>query len=185
MTDVTIRRARREDATTIAEMWTRASQQLRDRGLDQWQYPVRMPRIYENIDAGTCWMLENPDGQVIGTVTVDDFADPNLWKPDDQPESAYYLHRLVLTDAERGNELGSAVLDWASRRARADGKRWLRLDAWTSNPGLHRYYLDRGFRHVRTVEGPDVVSGVLFERDSATTLNRGCRIIERADQISA
>ena len=116
---------------------------------------------------------------MIGTVTVDDFADPRLWQPADEPGRAYYVHRLVLEDAARGSELRSAVLDWASEQAEAAGRKWLRLDAWSSNPGLHRYYLDHGFRHVRTVTGPDIPSGVMFERDATTQLGRGPELNQR------
>ena len=56
------------------------------------------------------------------------------------------------------------MLDWAVGRACDAGLAWLRLDAWTTNPRLHAYHLDRGFRHVRTVESR--VSGACFQRPS-------------------
>jgi GNAT superfamily N-acetyltransferase len=178
MDTVTIRRAQPQDVPTIATIWTRASEQLGRQGLDQWQYPVRIGRIEEHVAAGTCWIVEAHPGHVIGTVTVDGFADPQLWQPSDEPNSASYVHRMVLTDEARGSDLGSAILDWAATRAAADGKRWLRLDAWTTNPGLHRYYLNRGFHHVRTVEGPQIVSGVLLQRDANLVLGRGPAVLE-------
>jgi hypothetical protein len=64
------------------------------------------------------------------------------------------------------SDLGSAILDWCGEEASSQGKPWLRLDAWTNNPDLHKYYLDRGFTLVRIVHGPDIVSGALFERPS-------------------
>jgi GNAT superfamily N-acetyltransferase len=175
-----IRRATQDDVPEIAAIWTRSSERLARMGLDQWQYPVRTALLRDHVAAGTCWVIEDGSGDAIGTVTVDGHADPKLWQPSDEPDAAYYVHRLVLDDRARHAELGSAVLDWASRRALADGKRWMRLDAWTSNPGLHRYYLDRGFRYVRTIQAPDVPSGVLFERDASVTLDRGPSINERA-----
>ena len=35
---------------------------------------------------------------------------------------------------------------------------------WTDNVGLHRYYEQRGFRHVRTLDLSDYPSGALFQR---------------------
>ena len=51
---------------------------------------------------------------------------------------------------------------WAAGRAWDASLTWLRLDAWTTNPRLHAYYIDKGFRHVRTVESR--VSSACFQR---------------------
>jgi GNAT superfamily N-acetyltransferase len=110
---------------------------------------------------------------VIGTITVDDCADGEFWRPEDDPDDALYLHRMVTVRDVAGREIGSALLDWASRRASALGKRWVRLDAWRSNPDLQRYYTDRGFEHVRTVELPHRQSGALFQREAGLALCRG------------
>jgi ribosomal protein S18 acetylase RimI-like enzyme len=53
---------------------------------------------------------------------------------------------------------------WAGDRAAADGAKWLRLDAWTTNEALHAYYQRQGFQHVRTIVRPDYPSGALFQR---------------------
>ena len=110
-----------------------------------------------------CWLVEE-DGRVIGTITTDDCADEEFWRPEDDPDDALYLHRMVTIREVAGREIGSALLDWASRRAAALGKRWVRLDAWRSNPGLQRHYANRGFQLVRTVELPHRQSGALFQR---------------------
>lgn len=175
---MTIRQARRDELGTVADLWNAASARLGARGLDQWQYPVRTDNIRMALDAGTCWIIEDAGGVPIGTVTVDDNADPQLWVPSDGPADALYLHRLVVLESHSAREVGSAVIDWASRRAHARGKRWLRLDAWTSNEGLHRYYLRHGFRHVRTVVAPAIISGALFERPAGVALGRGPAITE-------
>jgi hypothetical protein len=44
------------------------------------------------------------------------------------------------------------------------GNDWVRIDVWTDNVGLHRYYQQRGFRHVRTLDLSDCPSGALFQR---------------------
>ena len=37
---------------------------------------------------------------------------------------------------------------------------------WTDNICLHRYYQERGFRHVRTLDLSDYPSGALFQRQA-------------------
>jgi GNAT superfamily N-acetyltransferase len=111
---------------------------------------VKWETIRRTAANGTCWLVTTGDGRIVGTITAESEADP-YWLPSDDPDDALYIHRMVVDSSARGSELGSALLDWAARRARQAGKSWLRLDAWKSNPALHKYYLDRGFRLVETM----------------------------------
>jgi GNAT superfamily N-acetyltransferase len=162
-------------------MWTRSAQRLRSRGLDQWQYPVKWHNIRRTVTNGTCWLVTDTDGRTIGTITLEPTADP-YWHPSDDPDNALYVHRMVVDDGARGSELGSALLDWAARRARKAGRAWLRLDAWKSNPGLHRYYLDRGFSLVRIDDNPSDPAGALFQRSANIELHRGPNVLDDSKQ---
>jgi len=73
-----------------------------------------------------------------------------------------YLHRLIVRRKYSG--LGADVIDWACKRAGELGNDWVRIDVWTDNTGLHRYYEQQGFRHVRTLDLTDYPSGALFQR---------------------
>lgn len=181
---VHLRRAVTEaDIVDVATMWTRSAERLRDRGLDQWQYPVKWENIRRTVAHGTCWLVTDTDGRAIGTITVEPIADP-YWLPSGDPDNALYIHRMVVDDGARGTELGSALLDWAARRARKAGRSWLRLDAWKSNPGLHRYYLDRGFSLVRIDDNPSDPSGALFQRPARVELHRGPEVIDDSNDDS-
>jgi GNAT superfamily N-acetyltransferase len=143
---------------------------------------VAVPRPPEDHRAqhrgrGQCWLVEE-GGRAIGTVTIDDCADEEFWRPEDDPDNALYLHRMVTIREVAGREIGSALLDWASRRAASLGKRWVRLDAWRSNSGLYRYYTERGFELVRTVELPHRTSGALFQRQAGVSFEQGPSVVE-------
>lgn len=168
---VTLRRAQRGDIALVAEMWTKSAAWLRDQGSDQWQYPVKMYNIEAAVAGGNCWLAERAES-AIGTITVDVNAEPQLWPPEDHPEDALYVHRMVVEEAERGGELGSAMLDWVGERAISSGRHWVRLDAWRSNITLQKYYMDRGFELVRIVADPSG-SGACFQRPATTRLGRG------------
>ena len=73
-----------------------------------------------------------------------------------------YLHRLIVRRKYSG--LGTDVIEWACKRAGELGNDWVRIDVWTDNIGLHRYYQERGFRHVKTLDPSDYPSGALFQR---------------------
>lgn len=161
----TIRRATASDLDTIVAMREEASAWLASKGIDQWRnaWPTKdaqAQRIRESIAAGETWMITE-NGTDVATVALDDYADPQLWTPDERREPALYLHRLIVRRTHPG--LGSHILDWASAKAAEDDRDWLRIDVWTGNLALQRYYLRHGFRHVRTVQS-DYPSGALFQR---------------------
>lgn len=71
---------------------------------------------------------------------------------------------MTVARAYAGQGLGAELLDWAGTRAALDGATWLRIDVWTTNERLQKYYLDLGFTHVRTVDLAHNPSGALFQR---------------------
>lgn len=179
MRPVTLRRAKNPtDIDTVAAMWMCSAAWLRKKGSDQWQYPVKMENIEAAVAAGACWLAYRDD-MPIGTITLDTNVEPQYWPLEDEPNNALYVHRMVVEESGRGEEIGSALLDWAGERAEAMGRRWLRLDAWRSNQALHRYYTDRGFELVRTVLDPSG-SGACFQRPASLRLGRGPAVVTDA-----
>jgi hypothetical protein len=107
-------------------------------------------------------MVRDDDGATAATVALDTFSDPRLWTPDEQADPSMYLHRLIVRRKYVG--LGVDVIEWACQRAGQLGNHWVRIDVWTDSIGLHRYYEQNGFRHVRTLDLADYPSGALFQR---------------------
>ncbi|GAB2571887.1 GNAT family N-acetyltransferase [Streptomyces capparidis] len=169
MTELRIRPARLDELDTVESILQAASAWLASRGIDQWQYPPHRDRITAALQRGECFLVfagERP----IGTLQVDTFADPEFWTaPEDQPDTALYVHRMAVLRDAAGSGAGAVMLDWAAKRAADAGKAWLRLDAWKDNPGLHRYYKNMGFSLVRVVDLPHRRSGALFQRPTGHT----------------
>lgn len=166
MTDLKIRQARLDDVLRILELRHKAADWLETLGSDQWSDAgigdtefVR--RVQMSIEHGETWVAEI-DHKVIGTIAVDHWSDPGLWSPDELSESMI-IHRMIIDREYAGRGIGKDLLDQAESVAAKQGAKWLRLDAWTTNGGLHAYYEKAGFRYVRT--GPKTLpSAVLFER---------------------
>lgn len=163
MTAVTIRAARTDELDTVEDLLREASAWLASRGIDQWQFPPHRDRITRALGRGEVF-LAMVDDQPIATLQVDDHADPEFWTADDEPGDALYVHRMAVSRKYAGAGVGSVLLDWASERAAAAGKPWLRLDAWKDNPGLHRYYESQGFTLLRVIDLPHRGSGALLQR---------------------
>ena len=167
-----IRRARPDEAATVADMWDEAGRWLATIGSDQWQYPARSGRIMASIAAGECWLVET-GGESVATIALDGYADPDFWSAADGPDAALYVHRMVVRRASAGSGLGSALLDWAAGRAESAGRPWLRLDAWRTNLRLRAWYEAEGFALVRVVDAPHRRSGALYQRPASVRLRRG------------
>lgn len=157
------------DLATLLSFREEAAAWLRGLGSDQWSRPYPADKLLATIEAGIVFMLR--DGHTTaGTITLTPDAEEGLWTGDELSEPSMFVNKLTIARAYAGHNLGGRLLDWAGDRAHRAGARWLRLDAWTTNEGLQRYYLAQGFRHVRTVhEGTAVnggprVSGWLAER---------------------
>ncbi len=172
MTALQVRQAVGADVDDIAALWTEAADWLASMGTSQWQYPVRIHAIRDEVADGAVWIVRDA-ARLLASVTLEPDDDTGLWGSPAQ--HALYVHRLVVARDGRPADLGSALLDWAARRALDMGRPLLRLDAWTTNTDLHRYYLDRGFRHVSTDE--TVQSGALFERPSTVQHRHGPALV--------
>jgi ribosomal protein S18 acetylase RimI-like enzyme len=109
----------------------------------------------------------------IATITIDEFADTDFWRPADEVRSALYVHRMAVSREYTGLGVGSAMLDWASTYAMARNRRYLRLDAWRSNLALREYYRDQHFTLVRICRRQDRGSGALFQRPTDLELHQG------------
>jgi GNAT superfamily N-acetyltransferase len=119
--------------------------------------------MLESILDGDSYVAEI-GGILVGSITIDRFADPEFWSRNDAPEDALYLHRMIVDRQASGKNIGGTLIDWANGIAAREGKRWLRLDAWRTNARLHDYYRSQGFDLVRVVELSHRGSGALFQR---------------------
>lgn len=114
------------------------------------------------------------DGDVTAaTITLTPDVEEGLWTERELTEPSSFVTKLTVARTHAGQNLGGRLLDWAGARAYRNGAEWLRLDAWTTNEALQRYYLRQGFQHVRTVRkggavnGGPRVSGWLAQRPTA------------------
>jgi predicted N-acetyltransferase YhbS len=170
-TTLTIRKAEPSDLDAVEDVRAEAIAWLASKGLDQWQpnqprVPTRASTV-DAIDRGVCFLAYDEADELVGTITIDDRADPEFWTPAERAEPALYIHRMIVPRRAAGADIGGRLLDWAGDLAASAGRRWLRLDAWKGNADLHRYYERHGFTHVRTVDLWHRGSGSLFQRLTA------------------
>jgi GNAT superfamily N-acetyltransferase len=146
---IALRRAAEEDVAVAIWLIDDAAKWLRRKGTDQWAKPWpnragRDSRILAAVREGKTWIGWD-DGIPAATITADPTDDP-YWPEEFLRDQAVYVHRLVVRRPYKGVGLGAALLDWAGGTARRDyGAQWIRVSAWTTNLGLHAYYVRQGF----------------------------------------
>ncbi|MGW5305319.1 GNAT family N-acetyltransferase [Streptomyces griseoluteus] len=147
-----------QDVSKLLAFREEAAAWLRGLGSDQWSRPYPADKLVATIEAGTVFMLR--DGHAIaGTITITPEAEEGLWTSDELAEPSMFINKLTVDRAYAGQDLGGRLIDWAGDRAHRAGARWIRLDAWTTNERLQRYYLEHGFTFVRTVREGTAVNG--------------------------
>ncbi|WP_240965868.1 GNAT family N-acetyltransferase [Streptomyces zingiberis] len=115
--------------------------------------------MLSSIGRGNVFLFHD-GGDAVATVTLDgEDREPGAWTPEELKDPALYVHKLTVRRQDSGRDLGARILDWSGDRAARSGADGLRLDAWTTNPRLHAYYLRQGFTHVRTVTSGSAVNG--------------------------
>ncbi|WP_281284605.1 GNAT family N-acetyltransferase [Cellulomonas composti] len=132
-------------------------------GIEQWPVGSQSAaRIAAGVADGQWWVLRDDAGVVAAVRIVR--TDPDYWGDDDTP--ALYVHGLMVDRRASGSGLGRGLVEWAGRRAAAEGVAWLRLDHRSSNPHLDALYGSWGFEPVAETDRPGYLV-VLMQRPVA------------------
>jgi|SRR5450631_150458 GNAT superfamily N-acetyltransferase len=159
------------DIPVILGLIQEAAVWLQMKNTDQWARPwpdqagldSRVRAAIAGRRSWICWDGATP----AATITADPQEDP-YWSEVGPAEPAVYVHRLVVSRKYAGAGLGAALLDWAGQSAKREhGARWIRLSAWTTNQGLHRYYRRQGFLFAGLHPDKGYPSRARFQRSAA------------------
>ncbi|MGW7330569.1 GNAT family N-acetyltransferase [Streptomyces sp. NPDC054840] len=167
-----------DDLAKLLAFREEAAAWLSELGSDQWRRPYPADRLLATIEAGTVFMVRD-GGTTAATITLTSEAEDGLWLSEELAEPSIFVNKLTVARTHAGRDLGGRMLDWAGDRAYRSGASWLRLDAWTANKELQRYYLRHGFEYVRTiteggaVNGGPRVSGWLGQRPARSDNGHG------------
>jgi GNAT superfamily N-acetyltransferase len=140
-----IRAATPADVPVIDSLLREAEAWLRGRGIPMWQpAELLVDQMARDVASGMYFIAE-VDGVVAGTIRFQ-LEDTEFW-PDLPGDDSAFVHRLAVRRAYAGTGVGGELLAWAADRARALGRRYLRLDCDASRPRLRAFYERQGFRH--------------------------------------
>lgn len=174
-TEYCIRPAAAADIEPMVALRAEAETWMNEAGIKQWvplHHDHSRGLLEDAVAAGGAWVVtDGPGGPVVATATLKG-PDLDYWTEEDGLEDAVYIYKIIVSRTHGGRDLGGAILDWASRRAAAEGRKWLRLDCRRDNTGLHDYYLRHDFELVRIMDEPlrptplPRYTGALFQREA-------------------
>ena len=167
-----IRKSTFGDAYALMVLFEEARGTIALLGIDQWQngYPSRdvvgediaLERSYAVIIdgevRGTFVLIEN------GEPTYDKIYDGN-WKTGNENENYLAIHRVAVSVAMRGKGISTAIIDYAAARARALGRRSLRIDTHEGNVVMRRMLEKHGFVYCGVIFLENGDPRVAYEKD--------------------
>ncbi|MEN8817661.1 MAG: GNAT family N-acetyltransferase [Nonlabens sp.] len=144
--EISIKKAVKNDFSKVIELLKIAAQDLKDRGINQWDYWLDPPEerlkwVQEGFLNEEFYFVTF-NKQVIGMYRL---CEEDLLYWGKQKEPAYYIHSFVVIPEYKGLQIGSYVIDQIENQARENNISLLRLDCNATNPGLCQYYIHQGF----------------------------------------
>src|SRR2546430_5857635 len=158
-----------DDLGTVLTLIDTVAKWLREhKETTQWERPwpteeERRQRIRADLGDDKTWIAW--DGRrAVATITTDR-ADHNVWPQERLGDQAVYVSRLVVDRAYSGQRIGARLIEWAGLRGRQQyGANWVRVDVWTDNYALHKYYTAQGFKGSGKSTIPDYPASALFQK---------------------
>lgn len=90
-------------------------------------------------------------------------SDPSFWNNDEDKESAYYIHKLVIKDGYTGKGYAKEVIELIKKYSISQCKNYLRLDCYGDRKYLNKLYRECGFTLKREVYVEDDLNACLYE----------------------
>jgi GNAT superfamily N-acetyltransferase len=140
-----IREASALDTALIADTLIEAAKWVEQLdGTVMWvEGELEEDRVRGEVHAGM-FVVAEIDGQIAGALRLQ--LEDRLFWPDLDGRDSAFVHRLAVRRAFAGQGVSKALLQWTVDRARALGKRYLRLDCDAERSRLRAFYERFGFR---------------------------------------
>ena len=150
---MTVRKLRAEEAGDAVRILEQGRELLRRRGIPQWQkggYPG-MAELRRDLQNGAAYVAER-DGIIIATFafsTEPDISYRELisgeWLTQGTPYAT--VHRLAVSETERGKGVAGLIYEAAAELARACGAVSIRVDTHPKNLSMQRAMVKSGFTY--------------------------------------
>lgn len=154
------------DLEFIYELFEHSIRYQEERGFPVWKNYDREAIVKDIRERNQYKILVNGETGIVFSVA---YSDKIIWRERDQGQSIY-LHRIVVNPDFKGQKLFGKILDWSIEHAREKGLTSIRMDTWSSNPAIVKYYLSFGFRFIENYVTPDTDALPVHNRNLGLSL---------------
>ena len=146
----------KHDAKAIFTLLSRCKDNLIEQGIFQWdaKYP-NLDYVKNDIAKGSLVKLISGD-QMVGVVSFDDFQEPEYsavnWQIKCEPIAV--IHRLAVDPLFQGKGFAGTLMNFAERSISEAGFQAIRLDAYSGNEMVLRFYKKLGYKIVGEIYFP-------------------------------
>lgn len=139
----TVRQANENDITAIDALYKRKVDQLAEKGIKQWDYEtVTWKEMSKSYKLSQFHLVYQEDNLVGAFVVME--RDMEYW-PDDEANTALYLHKLLVDDGAAKSGLSSWILEYFKQLGRKYGYQYVKLDVREYKHKLRSFYEQNGF----------------------------------------
>ncbi|KOO46321.1 hypothetical protein AMD01_10760 [Priestia koreensis] len=141
-----IRKGTTHDLERIMKIVTETLSIMKEQHNDQWTDEYPQKQVFEQDVQNGALYVEEKNGQVIGSITIDqqEAAEykPIAWQSKD---SAYVFHRLLVDPKERRVGTASSLLAFAEQLALSHNVPYMKADTYSLNKGMQRFFERNGY----------------------------------------
>ena len=150
-------RARMINIQEIMDVYSRCLAKMMEEGQSQWDetYP-RKELVLKDVENGSLYVAKNDEGQIIGTVVMDEFQEEAYKTVDWQYTEGRIVifHRLAVRPDAQGKGVARHIQDLMDEEAKQQGYDIVRLDTYSENKRVIKFIEARGFRRAGRVNFP-------------------------------
>jgi GNAT superfamily N-acetyltransferase len=138
------------DSSAIIKILKDRAVWLKEKGSTQWRFLLtghEDEEIVRNVEAGFFYKVLK-DETIIAIFLLSpkqDKWDISLWGKDNGNASSVYLHKLAVSVAFQGEQIGDFVMDWIKEQVPLMQVDRIRLDCVASSEYLLHFYQKHGF----------------------------------------
>ena len=144
-----------EELDAILSLTRACGKHMRENGIDQWDenYPDRKS-LKRDIESNTLFAYREDD-VVIGIVVLNETQDAEYaevnWSTSESDRNIV-VHRLAVSPNHQGKGIARKIMDFAEEWAQTNDFDAIRLDTFSQNPRNQRFYKNRGYTELGTVQ---------------------------------
>lgn len=141
---------------TVVQLLEACKMALDEIGIQQWVKDYPNERIVmQDIKNQDLFCIKKED-QILGVITLNEYQDIEYQALDwlHKKTKVMVVHRLAVHPAFQGNGLASLLMDFAEDKAQKEGYYSIRLDAYSGNPHIQRFYKKREYTYIGQVFFP-------------------------------